>query len=1147
MTTWRRNNIEGFKEKLNNKKESFATIPIITENFEDSSDDILPNPDDILSGLTQPLNDISDSLAAPDTTPEPTRSAVRCSPYNMFCDDYYENVGFLKGFPGQAAFVNILKNLLSYITNPIHKLDSLLQQSILNMLDLYVQGSLKDCTKDVYIKNVSAKEIEDTNSFTWLEQFTTMREGVKNYFSSKNVPHTIYQLQKNHPNIDPNKLTTFYVEQLNKLYTDLSGNVTQDDLFEFNDDMDMNKLSSPSVQKQIASMPTPPPPFKPMDMNTFLNSHARFNLSSKKPINYYPPNDLYFPVPSMPVPSGVSEPTSFAYFQYILQNDFVNHRTDATTKFNEEPDKKNGKKKGHTVPLTPPPSSRTSTKNPNNFAFSMNLTTIKTGTISDYLNNMILYFVYVLISKNKKQYFTSVLPQMADFYITFINALDYLKYANTNKYLTETEIAVLNHLIYCCLNQTGVKTNVFDSTLPRLFSKHIIYNEYINIGTQNLVGGIELCIRYFATLINTRGQYISNIPSNWYSSQTETSGLNKTIKTTSSTKSVKLFSDYILSIKPPKNIIAYYIEDYETYLKIQACEAENNAIKKQFEGYAYTIKQELYRILTIPIVVYLVYNFYYMFLFKDCFGYAKDTSKDEPVYEKTCNKGCFYPEFSDWERNFHDMEGHRTDFAFEFLFKPAKCFYVFLNAFKTIFHNLSFINDYPYVFFLLSFVFVYGIINTYGGKILNAMYGLITFNVPNISLGYLKITDIAGVIVWLSFIYSFYKSINTDVTITNIIASNLGSPANKPSFPSIGWILDSMGSGIIMIFKIIIVIIYWILRAAITSFIIPISIFITVFYFFWASIFSIFDYTDKDHSYHDKIELMDRVMYTKLFTKDIDSAPWFCKSVFFLAVFFLTEIVILYTLCSNLSAFNNDKYMPTIDENTVAYVAGTGIKTFMSIITTVLIIVLFIWSVFKYYSKKTLLNEMYSPDSGERILDNSSCQESITPHDRPENKLLDGNINEDYEKFCDTFSDEIKYFNENKTFWPRLTHSDRLSATFAKYYVAKTNHKESRPLTQKILNRFSGIGKYISDAINPPESYHTEIPDKTGYFTGKAGFINRQTENVKKLLTQEKKIYNNTSPGEFFANVNPFGTTIDPEQIGKMSVFDGVKKLFANK
>jgi NitT/TauT family transport system ATP-binding protein len=58
----------------------------------------------------------------------------------------------------------------------------------------------------------------------------------------------------------------------------------------------------------------------------------------------------------------------------------------------------------------------------------------------------------------------------------------------------------------------------------------------------------------------------------------------------------------------------------------------------------------------IPITVLLVYNFFYLFFFKDCFSYGKDTND--------CND-CYYPIFPNWENDFHNIEGHRTDYFLE--------------------------------------------------------------------------------------------------------------------------------------------------------------------------------------------------------------------------------------------------------------------------------------------------------------------------------------------------------------------------------------------------------------------------------------------------------------------------------------------------
>lgn len=1054
---------------------------------------------------------------------EGATSRTKCAPYNIFCDDYFQEVGFLNGIPRQDILSKYISDFTSYISNPIQKLDDLFLKSIYNMLETYAMTSLEDCTKEESIKNVSVKTFEDTNSFTWFEQFTTMTEGLQNYFSKDKLTNTLEQLKKNHPNIPEHQLTTFYMNELNKLYTKYNGNVSQNDLFEFNNDIDMNKLTDPNIIKKLEAIPTPSPPFKSIDYATFSATKERFKLNSTDPIMYYPPNYLYFPIPNMPVPSNVSLPTSFAYFQNLLEQDFMNGKKEATTEFNKE--------KGHTIPSKPPASDNDNKK----YAFSMNLASIKTGTISDYLKNILLYFSFIIVNQSRDSSFTDILPKIADFYIKSINAIDFFKYSNTNKYLNETEIAVFNHLLFCCLNQTGFNTgrlqNVYD-----VYTEDSKMNKYINIGTKKIQKP-ELFIRDISTLIIQRSNFVSNTSTNWYSNSILISGFNDSITITGGSNA-QLLREYISKITPSVATISYFTDDYETYLRIQACEAQNNAIKKQFLGYAYTIKQEFYRILIIPIVIYLVYNFYYMFLFKDCFGYAKDTSNDEPIYEKTCDKGCFFPQFPDWELNFHNMEKHRTDYVLEFIFKPAKCFYVFLNAMKTFFRNLTpvnfLINEYPYILFLGAFAGVYGIVTTYGGKLLNMMYGLMKFDIPDASFGNFKLSYMAGAIVWISFFKSFIKIYSEDPVKMgmNIIASNLGAASEAPQFPSLGWIMNSM-SAIVVVFKSIIVLLYWLLRAAITVAIIPISMFITVVYFFWVSICSMFDYTDNDHSYNDKIELMDRVIYTKLFLKSDNSAIWSLRTVCFLAVFLLTEIVIFYTLSTNLQKFNAMP-APTIGGPGAA-TAFESVKIFMKILTYMLIVLLVIWSIFKYYSKKKMLNEMYTPETGDHILDNSNCEDGLFPPVHPTNTLPDGNSDSVYENFWNDNKDDIDYFIKNKDdAFTILWNSDRLNDIFSKYYAAKTHHKVSRPLTQKLLNKLSGIGKYINDTINPPKGYHTETPDNTNSMFGANGLFNNITETFNQKMKEEKETFSNTKLDSKFL----FGNS-DPNKL-----VEGVKNLF---
>ena len=1084
MTTWRRNK-EGFKEKYDTKikTENFTNIPIF---------DILQNT----------------------TTKEEKEKVIegmQCGQFDMFCNDYFQSVGRLKGIPGAQEFGNNFTSLLTYLTDPIYKLDKLLEDSIYNILQTYVNGSLKDCATDKTIKNTALTNVLDVPTFTWLEKFTTMTEGL--YVGPTNVENTITNLQNNHPSIDPQKLSTFYVDQLNKRYKDVSGNLTQNDLFEFNVDMDMNQLTDPVVQQKVGAIPTPTPIPIPITYSEY-SDYVRFELYSSDPISYYDFNSTYFPMPSAKVPSDSSESSPFSHLQSKLNIDLTGSSDVATTYF------RSGKKK----PKDPP-----TDQNINNYAFSVNLSTKKTNTISAYLNNVILYFAFVIVDRDQTATFTDILPKIATVYLTCLNTIEYFKYAKTNQYLSEYEIAVFNHLFYCCLNQTGYTSNVFDSTT----------NQYINIGTQNFNTGIDVFIRYMSPTIISRVQNISGISSDWYLSTTANEGINSEI-ITGILPSDCLLSTYISYVQPKTEIITYYKSDFAAYIKLQACKSSNDAILKRFRRYANTIKQEVYRILIIPIVIYLVYNFYYMFLFKDCFGYAKDKSSGETKYDGECKKGGFFPVFPDWEYNFHKLENNRTDFVFEFMFKPVKCLYVFLNAIKTPFHSgelSSLINNVPYLCFLTGFVCIYSIITTYGGALLNSMISLLKLETPKLPIGKWQnsLNDTAAVVTWLSFAKSFYNNMVGDPTaiITNMISNSLGmgSSSPKPSFPSVGWILDSMGSSMIVVIKIIFVILYWILRGVITAAIIPVSIFIMIFYFFFFSIAGMFYYTDNDHSYHDKIELMDRIMYSKLYDlREGELGKNTFKTVCFYAVFLLTEIVILYTLVKNMKTFQN---MPMPKKGGPSAIkAARGIQSFMTILTTILIVFLVLWSIFKYFTQKKMLNEMYSLNGGERRLDNFECKEEITVSSNEENEDVNKS---DYDKFYTDNQDDILFFNENKdSFMSRIMNSDRLNVTFTKYYAAKTGHIHSRPITQKIMNNLIGVGKYISNTINPPKSYDSIKPEKTGLF-GPGGFINQLKETSKKAYDKEKESWNNTNSSNFFGNIDP----------NKMDFMDGITKMMA--
>jgi len=841
MTTTWRTTIEGFKQTENPSIENFASIPIF---------EVLYN-----NKITEGMN--------------------TCAPFNMFCNDYFQNVGRLKGISGIKdiidKIVNKLKTIIGKITNPLRSMDELFDESIMNILKIYVNLALEDCSKKSPVTTENPINLPDM--FTWIEQFTNMQEGFN--IGPMDVSGTILNLQTNHPNIHPIKLSNYYIRKLNKRYRDLNGNATQDDLFEFNNDMDMNQLTNPKIIEKIQDSSIQIPVPLPMSFEEYMEKYARFSFSTDTTISYYSYLNTYFSLPGSSI-SGIGS-SPLESFENILKDDFINNTNNATEKY------KTGNK--NAVISIP-----TVADSPNsNYIFSIDLNSIKTDTIPNYLKTMILYLSFVFINNKKVSdaTFIDIIPKIATVYVNIINYVEYYKYLQLNQYLTSEEIAVFNHIFYCSLNQTDIESNLFDGK-----NNYSLPTQYFN-EDNNIIPYIITCL----TNIVDRMQVVFSDTNIWYSADLIEEYPITNLMQMHTTSDKMVFVQFINNIIPSNEILEYYNTDNDTYIALQSCKSRNDAIFKQFKQYSYTIKQELYRMFMIPIILFIVYNFYYMFIFKDCFGYAKSAENDQYIFEKTCKNGCFYPQFPDWELNFHNMENHRTDYIFEFIFKPVKCIYVFLNAVKRIFCNngiLSFFpSNYPYLCFFAIFFIIYNIINKYGWKLLNIIKSLFKLDIPNISIGSLNITNTASIIVWLFFAKSFLKGIGV---IKNFESTDDDDDKDKTQ-TWIEWIQDTKGSGIIMIIKAICFIVFWVLRAAIVSFTIPLSIMIIFIYLVWVSLAGILDYTDKSHSYSDKFELINRILYSKMFElPKYEFGKNTMKTASFYLFYFLTEFIILFTL-----------------------------------------------------------------------------------------------------------------------------------------------------------------------------------------------------------------------------------------------------------
>jgi hypothetical protein len=385
-----------------------------------------------------------------------------------------------------------------------------------------------------------------------------------------------------------------------------------------------------------------------------------------------------------------------------------------------------------------------------------------------------------------------------------------------------------------------------------------------------------------------------------------------------------------------------------------ACEKQKDGMQGPLKGYSKLIKDQIYMFLLVPISMYVVYNFYYLFFFKDVVGPVKtdDGYKhgdlDIPFDKETCKQEiddahgkmkCENPIFPDWENIFHYFEKNKADFLLEFIFKPVKLIYSFLNAFKSLFRGKSDIaskiwdfigikdvpatnlkDDLPYIFLLGTFSMIYLILLNYGSSILGIMFKLLKLDIDNIKMGETNLTQLALSVTSLCLILSLFKK-GFGVDFTAYFKPFLQPPSGTPvktqeseeaksedegkekseeddlkdakktginnykklSDPRqrtwLVWLfVDTTYEPLILpgniysgIVKLIGMIIFWIFKFIVATMMVPVSIYIMIIYFFYNMLFGVSDNADNTNDTSTKTELMDRIIYTKLY-------DWYDKS-----------------------------------------------------------------------------------------------------------------------------------------------------------------------------------------------------------------------------------------------------------------------------
>jgi hypothetical protein len=398
--------------------------------------------------------------------------------------------------------------------------------------------------------------------------------------------------------------------------------------------------------------------------------------------------------------------------------------------------------------------------------------------------------------------------------------------------------------------------------------------------------------------------------------------------------------------------------------------------------------------MVVPLCIYVAYNLYYTFFFKDCATPTKTFDDNgNPIYKHECDE-CFNPIFPDWEGYFRYFDSkHRTDYFLEFIFKPVKLIYTLLNALKVLFRKiLPYLvriivlrEQMPYLFFLLAVYAVYSIVWFNYSTVTEYISKTINMENPIASKLESSFKGYATIVTLVAFVFSAIKNIfgpNWD-----ILAIMKEAFLDKESMPPsdtdpdtekvcwMKWIGQSTGPAIGGL-KFIWMLIYWGLKYYVTMALLPFALFICSTYVIWNLLFTLYNNTTQGITISDKIELMQRVMYSKLYIDSKDpkfNLKTIAKYIFWFILFFLFELSACFILLTSMKTFTQN-------------IQSSQLKTFLVLLYLFLLTMLGLWTFYKYWKKVPIMNSEYvdprpSPDMGINkrieIVKNSDIENNI--------------------------------------------------------------------------------------------------------------------------------------------------------------------------
>lgn len=338
-------------------------------------------------------------------------------------------------------------------------------------------------------------------------------------------------------------------------------------------------------------------------------------------------------------------------------------------------------------------------------------------------------------------------------------------------------------------------------------------------------------------------------------------------------------------------------DDATEGFKNKKCSQQREDAKTEIKHYSKSIKEQIYRLFFLPIVIHIFYNTFYMFCFRDILGNRVPFIDIETEY------------YEPYLKNY-------LDYVLGIAIKPLKVLYLiceYISASKTLRY---YSDEQPYVMYIIVFFIIFTTISA-GGKNVFALIGdMITSNSAFFNL-------FAGIVMAFAFCAQFVKRL-----------PEWKDELSRPISGSIKFII------------------YWIIKIVINIMIFPVSGYLCVLYFIGYLFFGIFISQKKDvfDVYGDIMDMVFDKIY-KLYDprcSDPNRFQWFIQLICKYSVVYLFEFAVYLTLSSSMIVYSKDSNIKNVN-----------VKSFLYIINFAVMFIFGIWMFMKYFDTIVPLDAKY--------------------------------------------------------------------------------------------------------------------------------------------------------------------------------------------